>query len=91
MSCKKRLGYCDVGIGWFLQHMPFVRIDDVHHRNIFGVPRGNNRIFPSLCNATSKTVWCNYEGIYAGPLMNRGVHDLFFGRRGSVELGHDAP
>jgi hypothetical protein len=25
------------------------------------------------------------------PSMNRGVHDLFFGRRGSVELGHDAP
>ena len=23
--------------------------------------------------------------------MYRGVHDLFFGRRGSVELGHDAP
>ena len=25
-----------------------------------------------------------------GPSMNRGVHDLFFGRAGSVELGHDA-
>jgi hypothetical protein len=23
--------------------------------------------------------------------VNRSVHDLFFGRRGSVELGHDAP
>jgi hypothetical protein len=26
-----------------------------------------------------------------GSSMNRGVHDLFFGRRGGVELGHDAP
>ncbi len=48
--------------------------------------------FPhQLAGAGLLTVCRNWERIYAGPSMNRGVHDLFFGRRGSVELGHDAP
>jgi hypothetical protein len=44
--CKKRLGYCDVGnaIGWFVEPVPFVRINDLGHWNIFGLHRGNNRI-----------------------------------------------
>src|SRR5258708_26847282 len=56
MPSKKSLGYCDVGksVWWFLEPVSFVRINDVGHRNILCVHRGNDRI--AFCHSAAHII-----------------------------------